>query len=211
MIAWITSLRKYKSIHLLVVYTRYLIGGAFAFASIIKIKGERFISVDGTGYPVHSTPHFFETLYQSGLYWQFLGWSQLVAALLLMTQRFATIGAILFLGIITNIVVITLSYDFALTPLITVMILLATVLLLVWDLPCLRVLFGKPPIIIEKGLVDARIWQICGFLLFGFTLIYRLSVAQYNILFWAGMCAGIGLLTLLYWFFKSRAQSNCEP
>lgn len=78
-----------------IIYTRYLIGGAFVFASLIKIKGERFTNVKGAGSPFHSPEHFFETLYQSGVYWQFLGLMQLLAGLLLMTQRYALLGALL--------------------------------------------------------------------------------------------------------------------
>ena len=75
-----------------IIYTRYLVGGAFVFASLIKIKGHRFTQVadDAGG---HSGGHFFEMMYQSGLYWQFLGWAQLVAGLLLLTQRFALLEA----------------------------------------------------------------------------------------------------------------------
>lgn len=74
-------------LQIFIIYTRYLIGGAFVYSSIVKIQGLRFTSVDGSGYPINSPFHFFETMYQTGMYWQFLGWGQLIAGLLLMTQR----------------------------------------------------------------------------------------------------------------------------
>ena len=75
-----------------IIYTRYLVGGTFVFASLITIKGHRFTQAadDASG---HSVGHFFEMMYQSGWYWQFLGWAQLVAGLLLLTQRFALLEA----------------------------------------------------------------------------------------------------------------------
>ena len=34
-------------VQLAVIYTRYLVGGAFMFASLIKIKGHRFTQMEG--------------------------------------------------------------------------------------------------------------------------------------------------------------------
>ena len=81
--------KKKKAAIIFVIYLRYLIGGAMVFSSIVKIKGERFTTANGTTDPVNSALHFFETLYQSGVYWKFLGWSQLFTGLLLMTQLYA--------------------------------------------------------------------------------------------------------------------------
>lgn len=92
-------MKNYKSniyLQIFVVYIRYFIGGTFVFASIIKIKGKRFTAESGALEPINSAWHFFATLYESGLYWQFLGVSQFIAGTLLLTQRFATLGAIIF-------------------------------------------------------------------------------------------------------------------
>jgi hypothetical protein len=131
-------LKKLKSliyIQVFIIYTRYLIGISFVFASIVKIKGERFMT-DMTminGSPIHSAAHLFETLYQSGHYWKFIGISQLIAAFLLMTQRFSKLGALSFFPIILNIFFITASYDFIGTIYITSLMLLANIALLIWD------------------------------------------------------------------------------
>ncbi|MGM0945243.1 MAG: hypothetical protein ACQEW9_08675 [Bacteroidota bacterium] len=74
--------------------------------------------------------HFFETLYQTGLYWQFLGWGQLLTGFLLMTQRFTKLGAVMNFPIVLNVFVITISRDLNFTPLITFMMLLANLGLL---------------------------------------------------------------------------------
>ncbi len=84
---------------------------------------------------------FFEAMFQTGIYWQFLGFTQIIAALLLMTQRFATLGNLIFLGIITNIFLITFSMDFAGTVYITFLLLVASIGLLLWDFPKWKPLF----------------------------------------------------------------------
>jgi hypothetical protein len=112
---------------LAVIDTRYLVGGAFVFASLVKIKGHRFTQMEGT-VAGHNPGYFFEMMYQSGLYWQFIGWVQLGAGLLLLTQRYALPGELVYLSIIADIFVITVSCDFGGTPVITGLMLLAGLL-----------------------------------------------------------------------------------
>lgn len=139
----ISSLKRIKTLQIFTIFLRYLIGSAFVFASIVKIQGLRFTSESGADSPINSAWHFFETMYASGLYWKFIGWGQLVAGLILMTQRWSTFGAVLFLPVITNIFIITLSYDFAGTPIITFLMLLANLYLLIWDWNKLKFLFSN--------------------------------------------------------------------
>lgn len=183
-------------LQLAVIYTRYLLGGAFVFASLIKLKGLRFTRLNGELAPLHSPEHFFETLYRSGLYWQFLGASQLVAGLLLLTQRYALLGALLFLPIVANVFVITHSYDFAHTPLVTGAMLGATLGLLAWDANVLRALVHQPVLAAPtSALYKRRLWEGVGAGLFVYTAGYRALVDDYNFLLWAGGCGGMGLLT----------------
>ncbi|MEL6822498.1 MAG: hypothetical protein AAFP70_12100 [Calditrichota bacterium] len=183
------NLRKNRLAQLFVIYTRYLIGGAFVFASIIKIKGERFTTVSGADSPIDSAWHFFETMYASGLYWQFIGLGQLIAAFFLMTQRYARLGALLFLPIIGNIFVITLSYDFRGTPIITGLMLLANVMLVIWEWDELKVIFNlEPKQIISSNFETHRVWEVTGLAMFLFTVGYRVLFNAYNIFFWGGVC-----------------------
>jgi hypothetical protein len=89
---------------------------------------------------------FFEVLYQSGVYWKFLGLSQVMAGLLVLVPASAAIGALLFFGIMVNIFLITLSYDFSGTPIITFFMLLATVWLLLWDYHRFRGILFTPDV-----------------------------------------------------------------
>ncbi|MFD2200868.1 hypothetical protein [Shivajiella indica] len=182
---------------LLVVYTRMMLGGGFVFASIIKIKGKRFTTVSHEDAPFGTAMHFFETMYQTGIYWQFLGWGQLIAGFLLMTQRYAKLGAVINFPIILNVFIITISMDFNYTPGITGMMLLANIGLLLWHWDELKILVNLPPTSTAKNqLVNEPIWEITGLILFSFTAIYRLLYDRYDPVFWFLVCLAIGLAAL---------------
>lgn len=190
-----------------IIYTRYLIGATFVFASLIKIKGHRFTRESGAENPINSAWHFFETMYQSGLYWKFIGFGQLIAGLFLMTQKYAKLGAVMFFPIIANIFVITLSYDFNYTPVITGLMLLANLLLLIWDWEELKILFNLTPIIDKKKRLEHdKIWQVIGLLLFLFTFLYRLVINEYNIFLWFGVCLLIGFSGLIIGLLRNKKQ-----
>lgn len=190
-------MNRLKSIFLaqiFIIYTRYLIGGAFVFASIIKIKGKRFTTYSQEDAPLGSAMHFFEVLYQTGGYWQFIGWGQLLAGLLLMTQRYAKLGAIVNFPILMNVFVITISMDFGGTSLITGLMLAANVLLLIWHWGELRSLLNLPYLAEHKDQEENKpIWAITGLLLFLFTAGYRVLFDLYNPFFWFGVGFIIGL------------------
>ncbi|MDB5269339.1 MAG: hypothetical protein JWP58_2379 [Hymenobacter sp.] len=187
---------------LAIIYTRYLVGGAFVFASLIKIKGHRFTQIPDEG--GHSVGHFFEMMYQSGLYWQFIGWAQLLAGGLLLTQRYALLGALAYLSIIANIFVITISYDFAGTSVITGLMLLAGLLLLAWDWNRLRVVLNLPAVPeTTSPLFESRGWEVVGVGVFVFTAGYRVFTDRYNMLLWLGVCVAVGAAGLgwAWWRF----------
>lgn len=191
-------LKSFFLVQLLIIYTRYLIGGAFVFACIIKIKGKRFTTYSQEDAPLGSAMHFFEVFYQTGLYWQFIGWTQLVAGFLLMTQRFAKLGAAVNLPIILNVFVITISMEFGGTPVITGLMLAANLLLIWWHWGELRSLVDLPYQPANPDLEENKpLWAITGLLLFGFTAGYRVINDLYNPFLWFGVCFLIGLAALL--------------
>ncbi len=183
---------------LFAVYTRYLLGGAFLFASVIKIKGRRFTAMSGENEPFGTAFHFFETMYQSGIYWQFIGWGQLLAALLLLTQRYARLGAVVNFPIVLNVFVITISMDFGYTSVITGLMLLANTALLVWDWNNLRVLVNLPQAEQPAGALEKQtVWAWAGLAMFVFTVVYRGLYDVYDPFLWGGVCTAIGLAALL--------------
>lgn len=127
--AFIERLKRLRIVQLFTIYLRYLIGSAFVYASVPKILGERF-----TRMPIENPVGFyFEAMYRTGFYWNFLGWGQMIAAVLLMTQRFAALGAAMFYPIIINVWLVTWSVGFKGTPVVTFLMFLANTYLLVWE------------------------------------------------------------------------------
>lgn len=125
------QLRKNRYLNLGMINLRFLIGFGFLPSGFKKIINEPFTNLENTG------PFFdyLDALYYTGAYYNMIGWAQVLAATLLITQRFATLGAFIFLPIIFNIAALTLSTIGSFTPLIAVLMLLGIVLLLLWDYP----------------------------------------------------------------------------
>jgi hypothetical protein len=134
------SVVKMPSLQVFTAFTRLLLGIGFIPPSIVKI-----LHIPFTVLP-DSTPvgHYFNALYQTGFYYEFLGWGQLLAAVLLLFPRSAHIGALLFLPIILNITVLTTSVGFKGTPFITNAMFLAALYLVAWDYDRWKaILFGN--------------------------------------------------------------------
>jgi hypothetical protein len=122
------------------VCTRILLAIGFIPPSLVKIQGERFTSIDLD----HPIGFFFEAMYRTGAYWSFIGWAQLIGAILLLIPRTATLGALVFFPIILNIFIITVSLRFTGTWVITGLMLLACTYLLCWDYDRFKPLLGPP-------------------------------------------------------------------
>ncbi len=76
---------------------------------------------------------YFNVLYNTGFYYEFIGWSQIIAAVLLLIPRTSHIGALMFLPIIVNIAVLTSSVGFVGTWLITLLMAFAAAWLVTWE------------------------------------------------------------------------------
>jgi uncharacterized membrane protein YphA (DoxX/SURF4 family) len=132
--------RANTALQRLAIITRILLALAFIPTGLVKLLGERFTAM-GVDNPVGL---FFEAMYQSGAYWNFIGTAQVVAGIMLLIPRTTTIGAILFLPIALNIFVITVSLHFQGTPFITGPMLLGAVFLLCWDYDRLKAVLWPP-------------------------------------------------------------------
>jgi hypothetical protein len=114
---------------LFTVVTRCLLAVGFIPPSYVKIMHRPFTVLPDSD-PVG---HYFNALYQTGFYYEFLGWGQMIAAVLLLIPRTAHIGAVMFLPIIVNIAVLTSAVGFRGTWLITILMTLAAVYLVAWE------------------------------------------------------------------------------
>lgn len=124
-------------LQLFTVFTRIILAVGFIPPSVKKILGQPFTILPDSN-PVG---HYFNALYQTGFYYEFIGWGQLFAALLLLFPRTAHLGALMFLPIILNITVLTNSVSFAGTKYITMLMLVACTYLVCWEYDRLKPLF----------------------------------------------------------------------
>lgn len=166
------SIRSNYRLAIFVWLTRFLLAFAFIPSGMKKVLGQRFTNI-GIEHPIG---FFFEALYRSGMYWNFIGWGQIFAALLLMTQRFSTLGNIIYFFIISNICCITLSMHFTGTWVITSLMLFASTCLLLWDANKLQYIFSNKEFLNNRNDVNlpeaSSSWQKSGFLLFTWSLAY---------------------------------------
>lgn len=189
------------------IYLRYILGGTFVFASVVKIKGERFTHDFGGDQPINTAWHYFETMYQSGLYWQFIGWGQFISGFLLMTQRLATLGALMYLPIILNIFIVTISYGFAGTPLITGLLLLSNIYLLFYDYEKLKPIISNNTTYVPEKNTSNQIetsiyWQSLGLIMFVFLALYAVLLDRDTIGLFIN--ALIGIIGFIVYKIKSK-------
>lgn len=129
-----------RGLQIFTCFTRILLAIGFIPPSLKKILNEPFTVLPDS----HPVGHYFNALYQTGAYYQFIGWAQLIAALLLLFPRTAHLGALLFLPIIANIAVLTSSVGFVGTNYITAMMFMASVYLVCWDYERLKPILFSP-------------------------------------------------------------------
>ena len=207
-------LRGLRWLNSFVILTRFLVGFAFIPSGLKKLLGERFTQL-GVEEPIG---FFFEALYRTGMYWNFIGLAQLLAALLLMTQRFATLGAVFFFFIMTNIWMITLSLQFSGTWVITSLMLLAVLLLLAWDYHKLQQLFFpdnfSPAIQATNYPTYNRTWIVTGAIVFTWSVggLLLLKHSPYDTRtgsrLWLG---GIILIVLTGLYFNRKHKPSTLP
>lgn len=134
-------LRSNPLAYRLVIGTRILLCAGFLPTGIVKMLGRPFTVMD----PSTPVGLFFHAMHQTGLYWRFLGASQVIASILLLIPVVAHLGAMIFVPVILNIFVITVSMDFKGTPIVTGLMLLASLLLMAWDYHRWRSLLTTTP------------------------------------------------------------------
>ena len=181
-------------LQLFTAFTRILLAIGFIPPSYKKIIHQPFTMLPDSN-PVG---HYFNALYQTGFYYEFIGWGQMIAAVLLLFPRTAHLGALMFLPIIANIAVLTASVGFKGTWLITILMTLAAAWLVAWDYDRLK------PILFLKRSQSARMLPMQFVLV---PLLFAFGGVVAALLFWSvrlgnfanyvsvgGILAGMGLV-----------------
>jgi uncharacterized membrane protein YphA (DoxX/SURF4 family) len=163
-IALLARARRTRWVNVAVVILRILIAFAFVPAAMKKVLGQPF--TDPTNHGVfHDFLHAFRA---TGWFYPFVGVMQLLAATLLMTQRWATLGAAVALPILSAIMVFCWSTGVEPTAIVATLMWLGIVGLLVWDLDRWRALFVPSDRSCEVHVappaapIDMGLWTKCG-------------------------------------------------
>ncbi|HEY5927301.1 MAG TPA: hypothetical protein VIV11_36690 [Kofleriaceae bacterium] len=159
--AWLSRLRRKRWANLFVINVRILIGFAFLPAALKKLLDQPFTDPANVG-RFHD---FLDAFRATGWFYQFVGIGQLVAALLLFSQRFALLGAIIALPILTAITAFCWSTQVYPTATVATLMWLGTLGLMVWDVERWRGVVAAAPAT-ESAPVALRAWQLCGLAIF---------------------------------------------
>ncbi len=154
--------RRVRWINVAVVNLRFLIGFAFVPAALKKVLDQPFTDPANHG-RFHDFLHAFHA---TGAFYTFVGVMQLVAAVLLCTQRFATLGAFVALPILSAITVFCWSTGVYPTATVATLMWLGTVGLVIWDVDKWRGVLAREGTTVtastESLPIDLKLWARCG-------------------------------------------------
>ena len=126
-----------RLLQLFTVFTRGILAFGFFPPGLKKVLHQPFTILPDSN-PVG---HYFNALYHTGFYYEFIGWAQVIAAILLIFPRTAHLGALIFFPIILNIAVLTNAVGFAGTWLLTIFMFLASLYLVCWNYDRIKPIF----------------------------------------------------------------------
>lgn len=160
----IDRLRTRRWATLCVINLRILIGFAFLPAGLKKLLDQPFTDPAKAG----AFHDFLDAFHATGWFYQFVGVMQLVTAALLITQRFATLGALLAVPITATITAFCWSTQVYPTAVVITLMFLGSLGLALWDLPRWRLVLARDDrahelvVPLRSARVDMRLWQLCG-------------------------------------------------
>ncbi len=196
-----------RLMQLFTAFTRVLIAIGFIPPSIPKILHRPFTML-GVDNPVGA---YFDALYRTGFYYEFIGWSQLAAAILLLIPRTSHIGAFLFLPIIVNIAVLTNSVYFKGTWMITILMTLAALYLAAWEFDRVKPIFfrsrtEKPRIFPMQFILIPLFFAFGGLVLTGAASLINIgNLTGYGLMAAAASIAGLVFgfaVAFHFWFMR---------
>lgn len=141
--------------NLAVVGTRIFLGFVFFTAGMGKLT-------QGNYFPLTMFPMSLSKIlapHGLALWGEFVAWSQVLIGFLLMSQRFATLGAIMSLPLILNIFMITVSMGFMGTPYLNAFLIGLNLFLLAADYHKLKFLFMDDVTQFRPARLRRKCWQ----------------------------------------------------
>jgi len=195
---------------------RLLLAMAFIPTGLVKATGHRF-----TALPIDNpVGFFFEAMFQTGAFWNFIGIMQIVSAVFLLIPATATLGAVMFLPIIFSIVLVTWGIGFTGTIWITLLMLISVTYLIAWDADKIWTaassILGKtssPPLLAGATLVEKSGWILGGLMGIALLMTTRnfIPAAWRPELFFTGVGAFLMVVSSWIWSVIKRSSVETDP
>ena len=118
---------------------KIMLGLGFVLSGLRKLPDIKFTTL-----PIENPVGlFFEGMYASGFYWNFIGYYQIIVGLLLIGPWWKRLTPILIAPVTVSIFLVSVSLHMRGTPVITAMMLLGNLYLLLWHTNSYRPLFQR--------------------------------------------------------------------
>jgi len=143
--AWHVQVRSNRWMRYFTTFTRLALVAGFLPPGYVKIIGERFTDLHNN----QPMGHYLEALHHTGYYYTYIGYAQILAAILLLIPRTVVLGALIYLPIIFNILILSLAVRFEGSLLTAPLMVIACLYLLCWNYDRIKYLFpfNDPPAI----------------------------------------------------------------
>ena len=139
---WIDPLRNKKSIRIGYGVLKLGMSLTFILSGLRKMPGVRF-----TILPIENpVGAYFQAMYDTGIYWHFIGFLQILLGVLLLFRRFGVIAPFLMMPVTVNIFLVSVGLNMHGTPFITACMLLGNIALILWYYEHYLPLLKRPPI-----------------------------------------------------------------
>ncbi|WP_226389946.1 hypothetical protein [Penaeicola halotolerans] len=170
------------------VATGIFLGFTFWSSGMAKLYFEHlFIGWIGPPWLIERLAEF-----ELGLYGQFIALSQVIIGFMLMTQRFRSLGAVMLLPMILNILMVTISQHWVGTPYVLAVLLSMNIFLLLMEFPKFL------PLILEgrsfHSTAKPQTWKGHAVWLTGLTVSLLAVGLSYYALTWSYFLVGLGVL-----------------
>lgn len=193
-----TRVKQNRLLQYFAAFNRIILAIAFIPSGMTKLLGNRFTQI-----PIDNpVGFFFEAFYQTGGWYRFVGFCQVLAAILLLIPRTSTLGATIFFPIVLNIAIITISVGFQGTWVITSLMFLANLYLICWDYDKFKAILPfssgeQKPFDLRKSLPLTILGAIGGVCVFSFFAMLNPSFRALGILGLIGGFIGGTIVGLL--------------
>ena len=150
------------------------------------------------------------TQYGLGMFARFIAYSQIIVGLLLLSQRFATLGAVMLFPLVLNIFMVTVSMNWRGTPYVLAFLILLNIILLIADYHKLKFILTDQPAPLKNKPLKRKYPQLDAF--WGLAMLMILSgpmLHMYNTTI-AYVVVVSGLLVFVYCQFRQRALNKAS-